>query len=152
MLKSRHLAVLSLLLLAAAAVYAQGEYGSIVGTVTDASGASVPRVAVNIRNNHTSAAVTVQTGGDGNYASPPLRPGDYTVTAEAKGFKKVIHPINLNVDQRAQMNFSLQPGEITESITVEGNVQLLDTQSAALGNVRTVQAINDLPLNGREFF
>ena len=150
-LKSRHAANLLLVLLAAAALYAQGEYGSIVGTVTDASSAFVPHVSVNIRNNQTAASVTVQTGAEGNYASPPLRPGAYTVTVEAKGFKKILHPINLDVDQRAQMNFALQPGEITESVTVAGNVQLLDTQSAALGNVRTVQAINDLPLNGRDF-
>ena len=60
----------------------------------------------------------------------------------------MVQNLSLDVDQHARLDFSLKPGQLSESITVEANAAMLDTQSAALGNVRTSQAINDLPLNG----
>ena len=136
---------------AAGALYGQSESASIVGTVTDSTGALMPSVTVTIRNTQTNAALNVQTAQDGNYASPPLRAGSYAVTAEAQGFSKVIQNINLDVDQHARLDFAMKPGQVTESVVVEANAAMLETQSAAIGNVRTAQAINDLPLNGRDF-
>jgi hypothetical protein len=132
-------------------LYAQSESASIVGTVTDSSGAAMPGIPVAIRNTQTNAAVNAVTAADGNFASPPLRPGSYSVTVETQGFQKTIQNVNLDVDQHARLDFQLKPGQVTESVTVEANAAMLDTQSAALGNVRTSQAINDLPLNGRDF-
>src|SRR5262249_43946841 len=100
MCKSRQLVNVVLFVFASTAAFAQGEHGSILGTVTDASGASVANASVNIRSNQTAAAVTVRTGADGNYASAPLRPGAYTLTVESQGFRKIIQSINLDVDQR----------------------------------------------------
>lgn len=135
----------------AALILAQSESASVVGTVTDSSGATVPGAAVTIRDTQTNAAFTVLTAQDGNYASPPLRPGAYSVTVEATGFTKVIQNLNLDVDQHPRLDFSLQAGQLNETVTVEANAAMLETQSSALGNVRTTQAINDLPLNGRNF-
>jgi hypothetical protein len=140
------------ILAAALGLNAQTESASVVGTVTDSTGAAVAGATVTIRNTRTNAAVAAQTSGEGNYASPPLEPGSYSIAAEAQGFARVIQNINLDVDQHARVDFSLRPGQISESVTVEANAAMLDTQSATLGNVRTPQAINDLPLNGRNFF
>ena len=131
--------------------FAQSESASIVGTVTDSSGAAIPGVNVSITSTTTNATFTVQTATDGNYTSPPLQPGNYSIAAQAQGFSKMIQTINLDVAQHARLDFSLKPGEISTSVTVEANAAILETQSAALGNVRTTQAVNDLPLNGRNF-
>src|SRR5579864_2675746 len=141
-----------LLLVAGSVLFGQSESASIVGTVTDSSGAAMPGVNVSITSTTTNATFTVQTTADGNYTSPPLQPGRYSVTAEAQGVSRTIETINLDVAQHARLDFSLKPGEISTSVTVESNAAILETQSAALGNVRTSQAVNDLPLNGRNFF
>jgi hypothetical protein len=143
--------VVFIALAASLAAFAQSESASVVGTVTDSSGAAIPGVNVTITSTATNVGSTVQTSSDGNYTSPPLQPGRYSVAAEAQGFSKMIQTISLDVAQHARLDFSLKPGEITTSVTVESNAAVLETQSAALGNVRTSQAVNDLPLNGRNF-
>ncbi|HME08726.1 MAG TPA: carboxypeptidase-like regulatory domain-containing protein, partial [Bryobacteraceae bacterium] len=113
------------------------ESASVVGTVTDSSGAAIPGVNVSITSTTTNTTSTVQTATDGNYTSPPLPPGRYSVAAQAQGFAKTIQTINLDVAQHARLDFSLKPGEISTSVTVEANAAILETQSAELGNVRT---------------
>src|SRR5215471_16418410 len=140
-----------LLLCFAVALFGQSESASIVGTVTDSSGAALPGVTINIRNTQTNATLNVQSAGDGNFTSPPLQPGSYSVTVEAQGFTRMVQNLNLDIDQHARLDFSLKPGQLSESVTVEANAAMLDTQSSTLGNVRTTQAINDLPINGRNF-
>ena len=148
---SKSIQAAMLLLFLGGALFGQSESASIVGTVTDSSGAAMPGVNVSITSTTTNASFTVQTAADGNYTSPPLQPGRYSVTAEAQGFSKTIATINLDVAQHARLDISLKPGEISTSVSVEANAAILETQSAALGNVRTSQAVNDLPLNGRNF-
>jgi len=133
------------------ALFAQGENGTIVGTVVDASGAAVTGTTIMIKNNETGATITLTTSEAGQYASPPLRPGSYTVSAEKQGFRRTLQTISLDVNQHARVNFDLAVGSVAESTTVTGEAPLLESQSAALGNVRTTRAINDLPLNGRNF-
>ncbi len=148
---SKRVACAVLFLSGAIGIYAQSESASVVGTVSDSSGAPIPGLTVTIKNSRTNATVTPQTSTDGNYSSPPLQPGPYVVSVEAQGFTKVIQNVNLDVDQHARIDFALKPGQVSESVTVEANAAMLDTQSATLGNVRTSQAVNDLPLNGRNF-
>src|SRR5580704_15327196 len=85
------------------ALYAPSESASIVGTVSDASVAIVPGATVTIRNDRTNATFTVQSGSDGNFSSPPLPTGPFTVSAEHEGFKRIVQTVNLDVDQRARM-------------------------------------------------
>jgi hypothetical protein len=151
MSKSNHVVRMMLIFAGAAALYAQ-ESASIVGTVTDSSGAPMAGVMVSVRNTATNANVNVQTAADGNYSSPPLQPGSYSVSAEATGFSKTIQNVTLAVDQHSRLDFSLKPGQVNESVTIEANAAILETQSAEIGNVRTAQAVNDLPINGRDFF
>jgi hypothetical protein len=130
---------------------AQGEYGAVVGAVTDSSDRAIPAASVTIKSGATGAVTTVLTGAQGDYTSPPLRPGPYTISVEVAGFRRAVQSINLDVNARVLANFRLDVGSVAESITVAGETAALETQSAALGNVRTTQAINDLPLNGRDF-
>lgn len=122
-----------------------------MGAVFDPTGAAVPGAAVVIKNPHTGATTTLSTDDMGQYASPPLRPGVYTLSVEKQGFNRAMQAIQLDVNQHARVNFELKLGQVAKSVSVTASAPLLETQSAALGNVRTTKAINDLPLNGRNF-
>src|SRR5262249_24164030 len=89
------------------ALFAPGENGTIVGTVVDASGAAVPGTTIGIKNNETGATITLTTSEAGQYTSPPLRPGSYTVSAEKQGFRRTLQTISLDVNQHARVNFDL---------------------------------------------
>lgn len=143
--------LISSLAIAAPALFAQGEKATIVGALSDPTGAAIPGATITIKSQATSAVVIVSTDESGQYVSPPLRPGAYTVSVEKQGFKRTVQTIQLDVNQRARLNFELAVGQVAESISVTGSAPLLETQNAALGNVRTTKAINDLPLNGRNF-
>ncbi len=139
-------------LAAACALYAQMESGSITGMVLDATGAAVPAAEIRITNVATGGVRTLATGADGNYSSPPLRPGRYRVEAVKTGFQRAIEEsLRVEVNQRARLDFALVIGEVTESVLVKSEAALLQTESAALGNVRTENEILNLPLNGRNF-
>jgi hypothetical protein len=129
----------------------QSEFGALVGTVTDPSDAPIPRAPVSIRSVETGVSLNLTTDSSGSYTSPPLRPGSYVLSVEVQGFRKASQTITLDVNQRARANFRMEVGQVTESVTIAAETPLLETQSAALGNVRTTKAINDLPLNGRNF-
>src|ERR1700737_2498953 len=103
MRKSVHAAML--LLFIGGALFGQSESASIVGTVMDSSGAALPGVTISIRNTQTNATFNAQSAGDGNYTSPPLQPGSYSVTAEAQGFSKMVQNLNLDVDHTARLGF-----------------------------------------------
>src|SRR3954453_20739862 len=142
---------LALLSLSRVCLQAQTETATISGQVLDASQSPVPNAPVSIRNEQTAQELSVKTGESGNYVSPPLRPGTYSVSVEIQGFKRAVQSASLDIDQRARLDFHMELGSVTESVTVEAGAQLLEIQSAALGNVRTPAAIDDLPLNGRNF-
>src|SRR5579864_2255956 len=114
MQKSNRVVSLLFMLAGASTLFAQSESASIVGSVTDSTGAAMPGVAVTIRNTRTNAAVTAQTAADGNFASPPLQPGPYSATVEAQGFSKMIQTLNLDIDQHARVDFALKPGQVSE--------------------------------------
>ncbi|MDZ4802490.1 MAG: TonB-dependent receptor [Bryobacteraceae bacterium] len=130
---------------------AQSEFGSIVGTVVDSSEAPIAGATITFQNTETNQTFTAVTSSDGAYTSPPLRPGNYTMAIGVQGFKSLRRTLQLDVNQRALVNMQLEVGSVSESVTVVSDAQLLETQTAALGNVRTTKAINDLPLNGRNF-
>src|SRR3989442_14843980 len=132
-------------------LFAQTETGAVVGTVLDASDAPIPRAPLSIRNSETAATVNLPTDDAGSYTSPPLRTGSYLISVEVPGFRKTSKTISLDVNQRARVNFKMEVGQVSESVTIAAESPILETQSAALGNVRTTKAINDLPLNGRNF-
>lgn len=132
--------------------FAQIDRGAIVGTVADASGAVIPAAAVTITNEATQVSESTTTNNDGQYRVLALIPGLYTVEVRAKGMKTQSYPhVEIHVQTRAALNFSLQLGNVSESVTVSSQVPQLQTQSAEIGSVVGSQAVNDLPLNGRAY-
>lgn len=158
-LKAHEIARKSAWVLAAMAIFmlftlspaeAQVDTGSIVGTVQDASGASVANATVTIVEEATAVKQSRHTGQDGTYSFDPLRLGVYTLTVEKGGFKTSIRKhVAINVQSRLQINPKLEPGEVSESVQVSEEGSLLETQSSSIQQLIGQKAINDLPLNGR---
>jgi hypothetical protein len=129
---------------------AQVDTGAIVGAVKDQSGAVIPGVRVTLTNEATSFRRSTQTGGDGGYIFTPVRIGAYTVRAERAGFRAEVRShIEVNIQQQVLVNFTLQPGVVTQTIQVTSAPSLLQTQTASIQQVVSSQSINNLPLNGR---
>jgi len=141
------------LLAATFAIQAQiVETGTITGVVRDNSGAVIPKTQVTIRNTATGLANATATDSDGIYVSPPLDPGDYNVEFAAPGFGKVEEHVRLEVGQRAAADAVLVVGNAgTQTVTVEATSQLLESETSTVSNLRTEEAVKDLPLNGRNF-
>src|SRR6266705_2378288 len=143
-------AVLLLLFLSAPPLHAQVDTGSILGAVTDASGAPINGAKVTLTNEGTSAALSTTTGTDGRYKFTPIKIGSYKVTASFQGFQTTTQtniPVNVGAD--VLINFALKPGAVTEVIEVSSAPPVLETQSGSVGQVVDSRNVNDLPLNGR---
>jgi hypothetical protein len=144
-------AVVSLVLLDPSA-QGQTTYGAIVGTALDATGAVLPGVQVTITNQKTDETHTRPTTGSGTYAFTTLFPGIYRIRAEASGFKPIeIRDIQIQVNQTARFDLTLEVGQLTESVEVVATVPVLASETSEVGQVITNRQIVDLPLNGRNF-
>ena len=131
---------------------AQAVTGTILGTITDSSGAVMPGTTVTLRNIGTGLTRTVTTDAAGEYTVPSLPTGKYTVTAELSGFKTVSVPnVDLGVDQHVRINVRLEVGAVEESVTVTGVSPLVQTSTSELGTTVGGEQIQTLPLNGRNF-
>ncbi|MBI3682453.1 MAG: carboxypeptidase regulatory-like domain-containing protein [Acidobacteria bacterium] len=131
---------------------AQNPAGQITGLVTDPSGAAVPGAAVEVVHIETGSRWQAATSTAGYYTVTLLPPGGYSVTARHQGFKSVSRSgITLVVAQTARIDFALEVGGVTETIAVRAEAPLLESQSAALGQIVESRVINDLPLNGRNY-
>ena len=129
-----------------------GATGTILGTVTDSTGAIIPDVKVTVTNTATNQAFKTVTSSSGDYYAPSLSPGTYTVSAEVKGFQKsVTTGFVLAVDQKIRIDLALKPGAVTETVEVTAQAVELDTDSAALSQLVSQQQVEELPLNGRNF-
>jgi hypothetical protein len=148
---SRWIVFIAVLILAFTAV-AQNDSGSIVGTVTDQTGAVIAGATIAVTNNATGVTVSVITNSEGQYQVLSLIPGTYSVKAKAKGMKPEDYPnVEIHVQSRPALNFQLTMEGVTESVTVAAEVPVLQTQSAELGGVVNSKTINDAPLNGRVY-
>ena len=142
----------SLFFFSATSLHAQVDAGAILGTITDASGAVVHDAAVTLTNEGTGAKLTTTTGNDGDYKFAPVRIGSYTVGVSLQGFQSAEHKgVVVNVGASVVTNFSLKPGQVTETVEVTGEAPVLQTQDASLGQVVNSRSVNNLPLNGRNF-
>jgi Carboxypeptidase regulatory-like domain/TonB dependent receptor len=145
------LLVLSLSLMCLPAL-AQSTAGRVLGSITDQSGAAVAGAAVVVTDVQRGTSRTLTTDATGNYAAPDLIPGTYKIRVEAKGFKAVERPsVTIEVATDVRADFTLQPGNVSEVVTVTEEVPLLNTTSATLGGTLSNEEINDLPLNGRNY-
>src|ERR1700756_868297 len=142
----------AVLILAAIPVAAQLPTGTILGTVKDSSGASIPGAMVTLRNTDTNLTKTATTEPDGSYRFPELPVGHYEIKAEAPGFKTETHTgLNLEVTQQGVINFALQVGATTQTVTISSDIPLVNTQDATLGGTVHEQQMAELPLNGRNY-
>jgi hypothetical protein len=149
---SRIAVTLIALLCGAVNLVAQVDAGAVLGTVKDASGAIIPGVKITLTNDDTGAVQVATSSSNGDYIFAPVKIGTYSLAAEFKGFKRVEQPhVSVEVQQRVAVNFVLPPGEMTQTVTVSTEVPLLQTEDASVGQVINAKAINDLPLNGRNF-
>ena len=131
---------------------AQSTAGRVLGRVTDQSGASVAGATVVVTDTQRGTSRTLATDTSGDYVAADLIPGDYKIHIQAKGFKSVERPnITIEVATDVRVDFSLQPGNVSEIVTVTEEVPLLNTTSATLGGTLSNKEINDLPLNGRNY-
>jgi hypothetical protein len=130
----------------------QGVRATLVGRVTDESGAVVPQAKITITNLGTNESRTVEVGEDGEFAIPQLAPGEYSLTAERTGFRRdVRRGIMLETGQQARMDVVLKVGQVTESVEVAATAPIVSSENAALGNVVDQKKIVELPLNGRDY-
>src|ERR1700739_2130735 len=143
------LAIATLLYFSAAAV-AQSTSGRILGTMTDQSGAAVAGAIVIVTDVQRGTSRTVTTDESGDYAMPDLQPGTYKIRVEVKGFKTVQRPnVQIEVATDVRADFTLQTGQVTETVTITEEVPLVNTTSATLGGTLSNKEINDLPPNCR---
>jgi hypothetical protein len=134
------------------ALAAQAVTGTIIGQITDSTGAVMPGTTVTLTNTGTGLVRVITTDANGEYTAPSLPTGTYAVKAELSGFKTVNRPdIPLGVDQRVRIDVKLEIGAVEESITVTGTSPLVQTSSSELGTTVNEEQIKTLPLNGRNF-
>lgn len=132
--------------------WAQVDNGNIVGTVKDASGATIPKASVTITETQTNNRYEVETDKQGDYVSPPLRVGTYSVRASAPGFKTYTREgIVLNVQDRIRVDAVMEVGQVTEQVLVTGEVAPVQTDTSSLGQVMSTEQIESMPLNGRNY-
>lgn len=125
--------------------------GSIQGVITDSSGAVVPGAKITITNKDTGQTVELTTTSGGAYSSGALIPGNYTVRAEAKGFKTVEETVVVRVGVTSGVNLSLQIGSAEVVVEVTGEAVSVNTEQPSVQGVLTKQQIENLPINGRNF-
>lgn len=133
-------------------LYGQATEGTILGTVTDPTGAVMPNTSVQVTNTGTGVVRTTTTDASGEYVVTNLPLGTYSVSAEMTGFKKAVHPpVPITVKARVRVDLSLEVGEATQSIEVTGATALIKTDTAEVGGVVSRQVLQDVPIFGRNF-
>src|SRR5579872_1095302 len=145
--------VIGALLVGGAATRAQSFRGIILGTVTDATGASVSGANVTVKNLDTGLTRVVTTSGDGTYSVPELPIGNYSVTVESSGFKKaVVTGIAVEVSSERRADVTLQAGELAQTIQVSGDtLPQVESTSNTLGGIIESKVVTNLPVNGRDY-
>ena len=149
----RSVQIASILALFSMAGFAQEFRATMTGRVLDASGATIVGAKVKAVNTASQATNTATTDTSGVYSIPFLAPGQYTLSVTQTGFKTAVRSnITLNVSQVAGVDIAMEVGQLTDSITVEANAAVLETQTASRSGVIDNKTIADLPLNARNPF
>ena len=141
------------LLLAATFVSAQTFRGSILGTVSDTSGAVLPGATVKVKNAGTGLERTSQTTAEGNYTISELPIGTYSVTVSQAGFQtSVTSNVVVDVATERRVDIALKPGQVADTVEVTGEaIAQVDTTTDELGGTLTAQTIANIPVNGRDY-
>lgn len=142
-----------IMVFAALSAYGQAVNATLLGTVTDASGASVPSAEVTITEVNTGISHTGQTNESGHYTFPDMPPGLYSVTVETSGFKtETRRDVTLLVNTSTRVDVQMQPGNVSERIEVTGAPELLQTDRADTSLKLETQLVEDAPLGDNRNF
>ena len=138
-----------LLLFVCPAAVAQEFRGSIAGQLTDPAGAAVPGAQLTVTNTATNTSTSTTTNEEGSYTVPYLTPGQYTITAEAGGFKRFVRQgVEVRVGDKLTLDFAMETGGVQETVNVTGeSTPLLETNTATAGQVIDRRRISELPLS-----
>src|ERR1700733_2627007 len=132
--------------------WAQQDQGAITGVVQDKSGASIPDAQITLKNIENGLVLSAKTDSSGIYNFSPIRIGHYTISATAPGFRVTTQEnVQLSLQERLNVVIILEPGVVTETVTVSSAPPLLQTQQGSVGQVISTRTINDTPLNGRNW-
>jgi len=135
------------------AAHARAQEATIVGTVTDPTGAAVPNAAIVITNNDTGLSRNTTTNTEGQYVAPDVHIGKYTVRVTATGFKVTEQKnLTLAVGDRTRVDFKLVVGNVQEQVTVEANAVAVQTDSGEVDTVINGQQMSNLGINGRSLY
>ncbi len=153
-LKSSRFSVIFLMVIALGVqARAQDFRATISGQVTDAGGAFVPGAAITARHIATNAIYQTESGAGGEYALRNLEPGEYLITVEKTGFRKLSRTgVTLQVADQSTLNLSIEAGELSESVTVREDIAQLQTETAVRGIVVDSTRVHNTPLQGRNMF
>lgn len=131
---------------------AQTYYGTVVGTVTDQTGAAIAGAKITVTNDATNTASAATSGRQGSFTVPQLQPGTYTVRVEQGSFKAFVATnVEVHVSTNTQVDASLTLGSMTETVTVAANAIQVQTTSAEVGEIIDGTQVRELPLNGENF-
>jgi len=141
-----------LLLFVTSGLNGQATTATILGTVSDPSGAAIPGATVQVRNTGTSQSEDVMTDAQGRYRVPELSLGEYEIHVTKQGFSTAVRTgVPLTVGSQTVVDFSLAVGQQQQTVTVEGAVSQVETTSSAVSNLVEQTQMRELPLNGRNF-
>ncbi len=144
------LGMLFLLFTLPAAVFAQSSAATVTGFISDSSGAKLPGATVTYTNNATGVAATATTNNDGLYRITGLLPGSYNASVTMQGFKTSIKSdIDLQIEAQVALNYALDVGATTDTVTVSADANLLENNSPTVSQVIEGRQVEDTPLNGR---
>jgi hypothetical protein len=144
--------IVALLVAVAGRSEAQSFHASVVGVVTDSSGAVLPGAAIAIRDVNTGQVRDTVSDRTGAFSLPQLPPGIYEISAQLDGFRGSIQTgLRLETNQVRRVDFMLQIGAVAESLTVIASAPVVNTERSSKGEVITERQIEDLPLNGRDY-
>jgi len=150
--KTKMALLLATLMALASTLYAQTSTGEVNGTITDPAGAAVPVATVKLINQATKIEMQTRPNQSGYYIFVNVRPGSYVLRVEAQGFKAAQVPaFDVGVSQTMTQNVALTVGEVSQTVEVTANTEMLQSSSSELGTVITEKVVEDLPLNGRNF-
>lgn len=146
------LCFLFILLLGGTAIHAQVDQGTITGVIKDTQGHVISGATVSLVNVDTSLTLTRQTGDSGAYTFSPIKIGNYTLTVSASGFASAERKdVRVDVGQTLGLSFVLQPGAVTQTVTVNSDTDVIQTEQASTGQVFSASVIDSMPLNGRNY-
>jgi hypothetical protein len=134
------------------AVFSVASFGQeFTGHVKDATGAALPGASITVHNELTNQDIKTKTTASGDYAVPYLKAGQYSITAEMQGFEKEVRTkITLEADRTLAVDFSLKVGSVSESITVQAQEELVNTDNASRDETFSSKMVTEVPNNGRD--